>query len=270
MNLAKRFRVAPGTKVRLADWETDTHPGLDGKDAGRERLAENVARLQDLQYLLYAEGERALLVVLQAMDAGGKDGTVRHVFGPLNPQGVRVTSFTTPTAEELAHDFLWRVHKVAPRKGMIGVFNRSHYEDVLIVRVHDLVPKAVWSRRYDQINAFEETLAEAGVTILKFFLHISKEEQMERFRKRLEKPKKRWKFSPADFEEREHWDAYRKAYEAVLSRCATPHAPWFIVPADRKWYRNAAVSEILRETLQGMDLAYPEPTVDLSQYAVEA
>jgi PPK2 family polyphosphate:nucleotide phosphotransferase len=269
MNLTKRFRVEPGTKVRLADWETDAHPGLDGKEEGKERLAENVARLQDLQYLLYAEGERALLVVLQAMDAGGKDGTVRHVFGPLNPQGVRVTSFTTPTAEELTHDFLWRVHKVAPRKGMIGVFNRSHYEDVLIVRVHDLVPKDVWSRRYDQINAFEETLASAGVTILKLFLHISKEEQLERFRKRLEKPKKRWKFSPADFEEREHWDAYRKAYEAVLARCSTPCAPWHVVPADRKWYRNAAVSQILRETLEGMDLAYPEPAVDLSQYAVE-
>lgn len=264
MNFTKRLRVAPGKKVHLTGLDPDDVAG-GKKDEAVERLQKNVRRLSELQYLLHAEQRRSVLVVLQAMDAGGKDGVVRHVFSGINPQGCRVTSFKAPTSEELAHDFLWRIHKALPAKGEIGVFNRSHYEDVLIVRVHDLVPRSVWAKRYDQINRFEEALAENNVTILKFFLHISKEEQLERLRERLDQPHKRWKVNPADFDERTFWEEYQDAYEEALARCSKPWAPWFVIPANKKWFRNLAVSEILIETMETMDMKFPKPAFDLSK-----
>ena len=207
--------------------------------------------------------------MLQAIDAGGKDGTIRRVFGGVNPQGCEVTSFKAPSEEELAHDFLWRVHKATPRRGKIGIFNRSHYEDVLIVRVHDLVPKAVWSKRYAIINSFEENLVASGTTVVKFFLHISKEEQAERFRKRLEDPEKHWKFRKADLDEREHWDDYQEAFEDALTKTSTKHAPWYVIPSDRKWYRDWVVLSILVETLRDMDPQFPPPEEDLAGIVVE-
>lgn len=269
MNLADRFRVEPGSKAKLSKHDPRDCAGIKGKREAAKLLRENVERLAELQYLLYAENRRALLVIFQAMDAGGKDGVIRHVMGPLNPQSCPVTSFKAPSADEMAHDFLWRIHKAVPRKGEIGIFNRSHYEDVLIVRVHDLVPKKVWSQRYEQINDFERMLARNGVHILKFYLHISKGEQLKRFRKRLEDPRKHWKANPADFEERKHWDAYTEAYEAALTRCSTEHAPWYVIPADRKWFRNLAVSEVIAETLEGLKMTYPKPAFDIASLKVE-
>jgi PPK2 family polyphosphate:nucleotide phosphotransferase len=269
MNFTKLLRVKPDKKLRLSKRDPSDTAGLQDKDAAVERLAKNVRRLSELQYLLYAENRRSVLVVLQAMDAGGKDGVVRHVFSGINPQGCRVTSFKAPTGEELEHDFLWRINRALPRKGEIGLFNRSHYEDVLIVRVHNLVPKSVWSQRYDQINAFEQTLAENGVMVLKFFLHISKKEQLDRLQSRLEKPHKRWKVNPSDFVERKFWDDYQEAYEEALMRCSKPWAPWFIIPANKKWFRNLAVSEILIETLEKEGMKFPQPAYDLAKIKVK-
>ncbi len=268
MKLSKRFRLEPGAKVKLSEWDPDDTAGFGKKKKAKAAVAENLKRLAELQYLLYAESKRAVLVVLQAMDAGGKDGTIRHVMGPLNPQGCPVTSFKAPSDEELAHDFLWRVHKAVPRKGEIGIFNRSHYEDVLIVRVHKLVGKSVWSKRYEQINDFERHLAESGVHVLKFYLHISKDEQLERFKSRLEDPNKHWKANPQDFEERKYWDDYMRAFEDVLERCSTPHAPWFIIPANKKWFRNLAVSQILVESMTALDMKFPKPEFDVSKIEV--
>jgi len=203
------------------------------------------------------------------MDASGKDGTVRHVMTGLNPQACRATSFKVPSPEEASHDFLWRIHKAMPARGEIGIFNRSQYEDVLVVRVHELVPKSVWSGRYDQINAFEKLMSANGVTILKFFLHISKKEQLERLEQRLKDPTRNWKISEADFKERQRWDDYVKAYEAVLSRCNESRAPWFVIPANKKWFRNLAVSQIIVETLERMNPKFPKPTVDLSKIKVK-
>jgi PPK2 family polyphosphate:nucleotide phosphotransferase len=203
------------------------------------------------------------------MDAGGKDGTIRHVMSGLNPQGCRVTSFKVPTEEELSHDYLWRMHRAVPAKGEIGIFNRSHYGDVLVVRVHNLVPKRVWSKRFEQINAFEKILAETGVTIVKFFLHISKEEQKNRLQERLDDSTKHWKVSPADFEERKYWDDYVKAYEDVLARCSTPWAPWYVIPGDHKWFRNLAVADVLVRTLKDMKMRFPKSKLDLSQFVLE-
>ncbi len=262
MKFIERYRVKPHARVNLGQWDPDETPGVDGKKEAKALVKAHRKRLRDLQEVLYAEGRRSLLIVLQAMDAGGKDGTIRHVMRPLNPQGCRVASFKVPTEEERAHDFLWRIHRAAPRTGEIGIFNRSHYEDVLVVRVHDLVPETVWSTRYKAINAFERLLADAGTTILKFYLHISPEEQLERFRKRVENPRKHWKVSSGDFQERKHWDAYMAAFEDALAKCSTAHAPWFIIPANRKWFRNLAVSEILLETMEGMKLEYPKGTFD--------
>jgi PPK2 family polyphosphate:nucleotide phosphotransferase len=211
-----------------------------------------------LQDVLYAEHKRSMLIVLQAMDAGGKDGTIKHVMSGVNPQGCIVTSFKQPTQHELDHDYLWRVHQAAPAKGMIGIFNRSHYEDVLVVRVHDLVPKDVWSKRYDQINAFEELLAESGTVIVKFFLHISKEEQRRRFDERNKDPNKNWKSSDADERERKFWDEYQDAYEDAIAKTSTKHAPWFVIPANEKWFRNLAVSHVLVKTLEDLNLQYPK------------
>jgi len=269
MTFAERYVVKPGRKVRLSQLDPKDTAGLSGKAEARAALKENLQRLSELQYLLYAEGKRALLIVLQAMDAGGKDGTIRHVMGPMNPQSCKVTSFKAPTDEELAHDFLWRVHKAVPRYGEIGIFNRSHYEDVLVARVKNLAPKSVWSRRYGQINDFERMLRQNGVHMLKFFLHISRGEQLKRLKTRLDDPTKHWKADPADFEEREHWDDYVDAYEDALGKCSKPHAPWFVIPADKKWFRNLAVSEIIVEVLGDIDMRFPKPAFDVSQVKAE-
>ncbi|MBZ0301732.1 MAG: polyphosphate kinase 2 family protein [Anaerolineae bacterium] len=261
------FHPKPGSKVRLSNFDPSDRGDYDRSKADDEEDALE-QKLASLQERLYAEGKQALLVVLQAMDAGGKDGTIKHVFDRVNPQGVRVTSFKAPTPEELAHDFLWRVHKQVPAKGYIGIFNRSHYEDVLVVRVNDLVPRDVWEARYRHINQFEHLLADSGVRILKFFLHISKDEQKERFQERLEKPDKHWKFSTGDLPVREKWDDYMRAYEDVLSRCNTDYAPWYIVPANRKWYRNLIVTRTIVEALESMNPQYPPAEPDLDKVVI--
>jgi PPK2 family polyphosphate:nucleotide phosphotransferase len=265
MKLSTHLMVEPGRKARLSRRNPNATPGVKNKNSAEEALQKNNARLSDLQYLLYAEGKHAVLVVLQAMDAGGKDGTIRHVMSNVNPQGTTVTSFKVPTPEETKHDFLWRIHKAVPHLGEIGIFNRSHYEDVLVVRVHKLVPKPVWSERYDQINKFERLLAENHVKIFKFFLHISKDEQKERFENRMEDPARQWKISEADFAERDYWDDYLEAYEDALTRCSTPWAPWYVIPANKKWYRNHAISDILVEALENLDMKFPPPSLDLSK-----
>ncbi len=257
--MTQQFLVPPGTTVPLTDYDPGYTDGYTSKVEAKAELKRNSERLQELQDLLWAEGKHSLLVVLQAMDAGGKDGTIKHVMRGVNPQGCQVTSFKVPTEEELDHDYLWRVHKATPRRGYIGIFNRSHYEDVLVVRVHNLVPEAVWQQRYDQINQFEKLLAGTGTTILKFYLHMSKEEQKERFETRLRDPRKNWKFSTGDVKERGYWDDYMRAYGDALSRCSTPWAPWYVIPADHKWYRNLAISRIIIETLEKLDMRYPPP-----------
>jgi len=265
MNLSERLRVKPGRKVALAGHDPRATPGFRGKRDADTILEKSIVRLSDLQYLLYAENKRALLIVLQAMDTGGKDGTIRHVMSGLNPSGCRVKAFKVPSAEEIEHDFLWRVHQAVPPRGDFGIFNRSHYEDVIVVRVHGLKPRSVWEARYDQINAFERHLVENDVTILKFFLHISKDEQKKRIEQRIKDPTKRWKLTPSDFEERKYWNDYQQAYEDALNRCSTKWAPWFIIPADKKWYRNLAVSQIMVEALESMRMKFPKPTFDPSK-----
>jgi|SRR5215469_5051626 len=267
-NFTKELAVHSGKKVKLHKYDPEETLGVEKDHKTKQSLAKTLNRIDELQYLLYAERKHALLIVLQAMDTGGKDGTIRHVMSGVNPQGCRVTSFKVPSAEEREHDFLWRIHKAVPTLGEIGIFNRSHYEDVLVVRVHGLVSKNVWSKRYDQINAFEEYLTKNGVTILKFYLHISKEEQKKRILERVKDPDKHWKISEADFKEREYWNEYVDAYEDLLSRCSTKGAPWFIIPANKKWFRNLAVSHIIQETLEDLQLQYPKPTVDLKKLKV--
>jgi PPK2 family polyphosphate:nucleotide phosphotransferase len=262
-SLARTLRVRPGRRVGLAEIDPRGTPGARDKAASARALARNLERLDSLQFRLFAEGRRALLVVLQGMDTSGKDGVVRHVMTGLNPAGCRVTSFKAPSAEERAHDFLWRIHRAVPAAGEVGIFNRSHYEDVLIVRVHGLVPKGVWKRRYAQINAFERHLVDSGVTLLKCFLHISPGEQLERLRARLDDPTRHWKVNPADFDERARWDDYTEAYEDALRLCSTDAAPWHVVPADRKWYRDLAISTLLVETLEDMDPRFPKVELDL-------
>lgn len=265
---SKALRVESGSNVKLANLDPrDTH-GWEREDA-EERYEKLLLKLYDLQYKLHAEHRQALLVVLQAMDAGGKDGTIRKVMGGLNPQGTRVESFKVPTEEELDHDFLWRIHRKTPGKGEISIFNRSQYGDVLVVRVHNLVPESVWKKRYGQINEFEKILTENHTRIVKFYLHISKEEQKERLQERLDDPKKHWKASEADFRERQFWDDYQEAYEAVLEKCSTGWAPWFVIPADRKWFRNLAVASILVETLEDMDIEMPTAQFDLSKVVID-
>ena len=261
-------RLTDGSKVKLEQFETSSKAGVKSRDAAAAEQARMLERINELQEVLYAQGKYAVLVVLQAMDTGGKDGTIRHVFGPLNPQGVRVTCFKKPSAEELAHDYLWRIHQEVPAKGMIRVFNRSHYEDVLIARVANLAPTAVIEQRYGQINAFERHLTENGIVILKLFLHISHDEQRERLEKRLDRPDKHWKFDPADIEAREQWDDYTDAYARMLRACSTGYAPWHVIPADRKWYRNWLVTGLLLQTLEGLDLAYPDPPPGLDDIRI--
>ena len=266
----KQYLVKSETKVKLSKWDpNDTGDFKGGKEKGLAELEKLNAKLEELQEVLYAEGKHKVLIVLQAMDTGGKDGVIRRVFDGVNPQGVRVEPFKVPTEEELAHDYLWRVHKVVPGKGEMVIFNRSHYEDVLVVRVHNIVPPAVWKQRYEQINAFERHLAETGTTILKFYLHIDRDEQKERLQARLDDPAKRWKFRLGDLEERKLWPDYMKAYEDALSKTSTEHAPWYIVPANRKWYRDLVISSVLVETLKKLDMKYPQSEENLDGVAIE-
>ena len=265
MNYLQRFQVPPGSRVKLKDVDPGFKDGYESHKAADEEIAQFQNRLRELQELLYAQRRQSLLICLQAMDTGGKDGTISHVLGAMNPQGCRVVAFRQPSAEELAHDFLWRAHRAAPASGEVVIFNRSHYEDVLIVRVHNLVPKDVWSRRYDLIKAFEQGLVEHDTHILKFYLHISQEEQLKRFKDRLDDPSNQWKISEADYQERRFWGDYVSAYEDALSRCSTEHAPWFVIPADHKWFRNLAVARIVVEHLEALNMKYPKPTVDLQR-----
>jgi PPK2 family polyphosphate:nucleotide phosphotransferase len=252
-----RYRIEPGEKVSLAAIDPDETEHYRKKKQVAKELEKQRRRIQGLQARLYAENERGLLIVLQAMDTGGKDGTIKHVFSGVNPQGCRVSSFRTPSAEESNHDFLWRYHKSVPARGRIGIFNRSHYEDVLVVRVKDLVPEEVWRERYGQINDFERNLSNDGITVLKFFLHISKDEQKRRLQSRLDDPDKRWKFSSADMKERALWDDYQAAFEDALTNCSTEHAPWYVVPANKKWYRNLVIARTIADTLAAIDPQFP-------------
>lgn len=251
-------------KVHLDEFDPDYTGNYADEDEAKRDRDKDLEKLRDLQEVFYAEQKHSLLVVFQAMDTAGKDGVIEHVFLGLNPQGVHVASFKKPTEEELGHDFLWRVHPHTPRKGMISVFNRSHYEDVLVVRVHDLVPKKVWKKRYDHINAFEELLHDNGTTILKFFLHISKDEQKRRLESRRDTPKKQWKFMVGDLEERKLWDSYMEAYEDVLSKTNTDYAPWHIVPANNKWYRDYIVTKTILDAMEEMKCEYPKPAENIA------
>jgi PPK2 family polyphosphate:nucleotide phosphotransferase len=266
---ADELRVTPGKSAKLAKVDPGESFGLDDSPETEAIRAANIQRVSDLQHLLYADARYSLLIVLQGIDASGKDGTTSHLLTGVNPQGVRVTSFKAPTAEELGHDYLWRIHKVCPVKGEIGLFNRSHYEDVLVVRVHELVPRKIWSQRYRQINQFERHLVENNTIVLKFFLHISQEEQRKRLQERIDDPKKNWKMQPKDLDERKLWNDYARAYEDALTECSTDHAPWYIIPADKKWFRNLAISQIVADTLDNLDLRYPKPTFDPSKFRVK-
>jgi PPK2 family polyphosphate:nucleotide phosphotransferase len=266
----ERYRVRVEWKGELSDIDPGEREAIPFSRSETEAAtAADIGEIDRLQEVLYAQAKYAILVILQGPDTSGKDGTIRRVFGPINPVGAIATSFKKPTPPELAHDFLWRIHKAVPAAGMIGIFNRSHYEDVLVPRVHALVPPDRIEARYRQINAFEEHLAENDVTILKFYLHISKKEQKERLEARLRDPTKRWKFSPDDLAERKHWGDYLSAYEILLQRCSTQWAPWFVVPADHKWYRNAVVGRIVRATLEALDLTYPPEMPGLDKVKID-
>lgn len=265
MNLetfAKSFAVDPQTRPNLSKNDLRDTSYFKSRDQAEKSLRKDTEVIDELQDRLFAEGKQSLLLILQATDAAGKDGTIRKVFGPVDPLGIRAHSFKKPTPQELSHDFLWRVHQKAPAKGEIAIFNRSHYEDVLVVRVHRLVDDAVVEARYDQINDFERLLAGYGTRIVKVYLQVSKEEQRERLQERVDIPAKRWKFNQGDLEERKLWDQYQDAFEIALERCSTEWAPWYVIPADRNWYRNALVARLVRLTLEDMDPRYPEPSFD--------
>jgi PPK2 family polyphosphate:nucleotide phosphotransferase len=263
-DLALATRIAPGSTVDLADYKPNARLGLRNQESARRRTAKRAERMAELATMLMAERKRSVLVVLQGMD-----GTVKHCIGGLNPMSVRVAGFKAPTSTELAHDFLWRIHQVLPERGEIGIFNRSHYEDVLVVRVEELVPKHVWKKRYAAINAFEAHLANEGTTVVKLFLDISQKEQAERFQERITDPKKNWKFSADDLTKRERWDDYMTAYRAMLERTSTAVAPWHIVPSDHKWVRDAIVTEVITRALEGFDLKWPELAPALRSIVVE-
>jgi PPK2 family polyphosphate:nucleotide phosphotransferase len=269
MKFRAHYGINGKKKIQLRRFNADEKWAVKDRREAEKLFRANLGALAELQYRLYAEQKQALLIVLQGIDAAGKDGTIRRVFSTFNPQGCSVTPFKVPTAEERGHDFLWRVHQKVPGSGHITIFNRSHYEDVLVVRVHDLVPRSVWSRRYAQINEFEKMLAANGTTIIKFLLLISKDEQRQRFRKRLDDPTRNWKFSREDVEKRKYWDDYLNAFEDAVNRCARPHAPWYCIPADRKWHRNLVISEIVKETLMEMDPRIPRSREDLSGIVIE-
>jgi PPK2 family polyphosphate:nucleotide phosphotransferase len=266
MNLSAAFRVEPKGKVKLRDIDPSFHGKHTDKESAAAELAKHEERMRELQYRLYASSTNAVLIILQGMDTSGKDGTIAHVFSAMNPQGVTVASFKNPTPEEQAHDFLWRVHKRAPARGLVGIFNRSQYEDVLVERVHHKVPEEVWSKRYDRIVEFEQNLVESGSTrILKFYLHIGEDEQLERLKRRLEDPTRHWKITEADFEERRLWPAYIEAYEDILRKTSTSYAPWYIIPANHKWFRNLAVSNIVVDAMESLHLELPPPKVDIEE-----
>lgn len=266
----KKYLVEPGKQIKLSEWSpNDTTEFRGGKEQARIEIEKLNQRLEELQEVLFAEHKHKVLIVLQAMDTGGKDGVIRHVFEGVNPNGTRVANFKEPSEEELEHDYLWRIHKQVPAKGEIVIFNRSHYEEVLIVRVHKLVPETVWKERFDQINNFEQMLAENGTTILKFYLHIDKEEQKKRLQARLDDPNKHWKFRMGDLEERKLWYEYMQAYEDVLNKTSTAAAPWIIVPANHKWYRDLVISSVLIDTLEGLKMKFPEPGEDLKGIVIE-
>lgn len=264
MNYRKKFIVDPGAKVRLGKIDPNYSGKDESHDTAAEDIASDVARIDRLQYLLYADASYSLLIVLQGLDAAGKDGAIRHLFAGMNPQGTFVVPFKQPNKVELAHDFLWRVHRNAPGKGEVVIYNRSHYEDVLAVRVHKLVPRAVWSKRYDLINGFERMLSENGTRILKFYLHISPDEQLERFKQRLDDPARQWKISDSDYSERALWPKYMKAYEEAIERTSTKYAPWYVIPSNHKWFRNLAISRIVADSMDQMGLKVPKPSVDIA------
>lgn len=263
MDFRKKFVVEPHVKYKLGNIDPAYKGTHESHESAAAELARHTASLTQLQYKLYAEDKRSLLVVLQGLDAAGKDGVIRHVISGTNPQGVNVACFKQPTHEELAHDFLWRAHNHTPAKGEIMIFNRSHYEDVLFVRVHNIVPKSVWSQRYDRICEFEKLLIQAGTHIIKFYLHISPEEQLARFKMRLDDPHRNWKISDSDYTEREYWPAYIEAMEDVMRETSTTDAPWYVIPSNHKWFRDLAISSILVDTLDEMDLKIPKPSIDL-------
>ncbi len=263
----KKYLVSGKNKIHLKDFDPNDSSEFNGKKkAGEEALIEINKEIETLQEQMFAEGKRRLIVLVQAMDTAGKDGIIRHVFEGVNPSGVRVAAFKAPSAVELSHDYLWRVHAQTPGKGEIVIFNRSHYEDVLVVRVRNLAPKEVWSKRYDHIKNFEKMLTDEGTTILKLFLNIDLQEQAQRFLARVEDPTKTWKFNPGDLEERKLWPQYMEAYEDVLNKTSTDYAPWYVIPSNKKWYRNLLVANILRDTLKGFKMSYPEPPADLEGY----
>lgn len=267
--MSELHRIQPNIQLNLSAISADGKSYYGGKRQQAEaEFKANRKELVEWQNRWYAEGKRKLLIVFQALDAGGKDGTIRRVFSGVNPQGVRVASFKAPSKEELDHDYLWRIHKVVPAKGMIAVFNRSHYEDVLVVRVHDIVPEAIWRPRFEQINQFEKLLTDTGTTIIKFYLHISKDEQAARFQERLDDPSKHWKFDPEDLEKRTYWNDYLAAFEEAIRRCSTEYAPWYVIPANQNWYRNWAISQVLVETMRELNPQYPQSDIDPTQFTI--
>ena len=265
MHFESKFRVKPGSKVRLNNLDPAYKGEHESSEAAKQETERCREKLVHQQALLYAQRKHSVLVVLQALDAGGKDGTVNHVFAALNPQGTTVVGFKQPTPQELAHDFLWRVHPHAPGHGEVAIFNRSHYEDVLVTRVHKLINKATWTGRYERIREFETGLTDNGTTILKFFLHISKEEQLARFAERLEDPKRDWKISESDYTERALWDDYITAFEDAIAATSTSTAPWYVIPSNHKWFRNLAVSQIMADKMEELGMTFPKPTVDLAE-----
>ncbi|MDO9545362.1 MAG: polyphosphate kinase 2 family protein [Pelolinea sp.] len=261
------YQIKENIKLTLKEYDpNDTKLWDSDKKAAKNKLEDLRKQLIDLQRLLYAEHKQKVLIILQAMDSGGKDGTIRSIFKGVNPQGVRVASFKVPTPEESKHDYLWRIHKQTPRSGEIVIFNRSHYEDVLVVRVHQLIADTVWKKRYEQIRHFEKLLADEGTTIIKFFLHISKDEQKERFLERIDIPEKQWKFNPRDIEERKLWGNYMQAYEDAISKTSTSYAPWYVIPANRNWYRDYVITKIITDVLKKKNMTYPNPVEDLEKY----
>jgi PPK2 family polyphosphate:nucleotide phosphotransferase len=265
MTMNSSYRVKPGAKFRLKAWPTGDTGDFKHESDVQDDLERHCQTLGNLQEVLFADGKHALLIVLQAMDTGGKDGTIRHIFTGVNPQGVDVTPFKVPTPLEAAHDYLWRAHAAMPRLGTIGIFNRSHYEDVLVTRVHKTITDKVAKRRFHEINQFEEMLHDNGVTILKFFLHISHKEQTARLKARCDDKEKHYKISESDFHERVYWKKYQQAYEDAIDHTSQKHAPWFVIPSDHKWYRNLAISRIIVEALESLDLQYPQPDFDVSK-----
>lgn len=265
-NYIKKFAIKPGKKIKLKNFDPSEYGSFESEEEAWLETKKYLKRIDELQYTLYAENKHSLLIILQGLDAGGKDGVIKHVFAGLNPQGCTVTGFKTPTTEEARHDFLWRVHQHVPGRGSIAIFNRSHYEDVLIAKVHELAPKKIIEDRYSRINDFEELLTEQNsTTILKFFLHISKDEQLARFKQRLNQPETRWKISDSDYKERKYWDEYIEAFETCIHKTSSKNAPWFVIPANHKWFRNLVISQIITHTLENLKMKPPAPNVNIEK-----